>query len=327
MVAVPIVDLTKSRRGERDEIALAAIDGACRDHGFFLIVGHGLEEKARQVLASAQGFFALPRPEKHAIMRDRAGPMGYYDRELTKNKRDLKEVFDFTDDGLGAVDPTLKNRWPTGQGAFRHVLTDYLDSCAASSGMVLQLVIDALAYGGDERAGEARSVSEFFTGPQTSFLRLNHYPAADLLEEEEQAEVTPLGDMALHHHTDAGALTLLLQDGVGGLQCFAESEWIDVEPVPDSLVINIGDLVQVWSNDTYISALHRVRPITAGERFSAPYFYNPRFEAVIEPLPASSAPVYRPFLWEDFRKGRAEGDFADYGAEIQIADFRVSAAR
>ncbi|MDX1401016.1 MAG: 2OG-Fe(II) oxygenase family protein, partial [Kiloniellales bacterium] len=144
-------------------------------------------------------------------------------------------------------------------------------------------------------------------------------------EENLRKNVTPLGDMALHHHTDAGALTLLLQDGVGGLQCLAEGEWLDIEPVPESLVVNIGDLMQVWSNDVYRSALHRVRPIKAGERLSAPYFYNPRFNAEIAPLKsvAGTLPHYRPFLWHDFRKGRTDGDFADYGHEIQISDFLI----
>ena len=89
-------------------------------------------------------------------------------------------------------------------------------------------------------------------------MRLNHYPLGDLLSEDEAAGVTPLGDMALHHHSDAGALTVLLQDDIGGLQVEHDGDWIDVEPIPGAFVINTGDMMQVWSNDRFTAALHRV---------------------------------------------------------------------
>ena len=70
-------------------------------------------------------------------------------------------------------------------------------------------------------------------------MRLNYYPTADPLSAEEAAadNVTPLGDMALHHHSDAGAMTLLLQDDVGGLQVLVGERWLDVDPIPGALVV------------------------------------------------------------------------------------------
>jgi isopenicillin N synthase-like dioxygenase len=131
--------------------------------------------------------------------------------------------------------------------------------------------------------------------------------------------------MALHHHSDSGALTLLLQDDVGGLQVEHDGEWIDVEPLPGAIVVNTGDMMQVWSNDRYQAALHRVVPRTDTARYSLPYFFNPSYATDYSPLPGSirlgDAAHYRPINWGDFRQARADGDFADYGAEVQITDF------
>ena len=138
--------------------------------------------------------------------------------------------------------------------------------------------------------------------------------------------------MALHHHSDAGALTVLMQDDVGGLQVnipgeHGDGDWIDVEPVQGALVINTGDMMQVWSNDRFIAALHRVAPRVSDERYSIPYFFNPSYDCDYAPLPGSIAEGdsarYRSINWGDFRQGRADGDFADYGTEIQISQFRL----
>ena len=101
-----------------------------------------------------------------------------------------------------------------------------------------------------------------------------------------------------------------------------------VEPVTDALVVNIGDIVQVWSNDRYPAPAHRVRASTNRERYSLPFFFNPVSEAVYAPLAAvtneQSPPRYRPINWGKFRWKRQQGDYADYGAENQISDHRIS---
>jgi len=114
----------------------------------------------------------------------------------------------------------------------------------------------------------------------------------------------------------------------GSLQVEHDGAWIDVEPIADALVVNTGDMMQVWSNDRYQAALHRVAPRTNAERFSLPYFFNPSYSTSYQPLPGSIAPGddahYRPINWGDFRQARADGDFADYGAEVQIGDFLIT---
>jgi isopenicillin N synthase-like dioxygenase len=132
----------------------------------------------------------------------------------------------------------------------------------------------------------------------------------------------------VHHHTDAGALTILLQDEYAGLQVQRGDQLVLVEPVPGALTVNLGDMLQVWSNDLYRSPVHRVVASPDHTRFSAPFFWNPSYTTVCEPLPAllrgGERARFRPVSWAKFRDQRSAGDYADYGAEIQIADFRIA---
>ena len=161
----------------------------------------------------------------------------------------------------------------------------------------------------------------------TSNARLNFYPVDDPLEESTRNKITNLGDMALHHHTDPGILTLLLQDMTGGLQTKSkEFGWIDIEPEADTIVVNLGDAMQVWTNDKYVAAIHRVTKRTKKARYSTPYFYNPKRDAIIQPLEQISDkdPKYLPFTWKEYIQGRVDDNYTDLGEEdIQISRFRA----
>jgi isopenicillin N synthase-like dioxygenase len=133
--------------------------------------------------------------------------------------------------------------------------------------------------------------------------------------------------MALNHHTDAGAITLLLQDRQPGLEVYRDGVWHLVEPTDDAIVVNIGDIVQVWSNDRYQAALHRVIANAEAERFSVPFFFSPAYSTDYAPLAttvSSRTPArYRPINWGDFYRRRAAGDYADFGEEVQISHYHA----
>ena len=315
---IPVIDYAALITAGNRSTQLGAIDRACRDHGFFLIENHGLEEQFDDVWQVTQSFFALPRERKRAILRTFENPMGYFDRELTKQKRDQKEIFDFDNEWSKGSQTRSLNQWPDGQRDFYVALKEYFISCTRVAHELVRAVLRA--------ASESIQIAdELFGEDHTSFMRLNYDPFFDPLPSKERDDATKLGSMALHHHTDAGGLTVLLQDQVGGLQTLSNSGWIDVEPHENTLVINIGDMIQVFTNDIYKAATHRVLPVASSKsRYSLPLFYNPSPNANIRPLPKSAAagPIYRPFNWRDFRKARADGDFADYGKEIQISEFK-----
>ena len=158
-------------------------------------------------------------------------------------------------------------------------------------------------------------------------MRLNHYTVGDPVPLDERDGLAPLGDTALGFHTDPGVLTLLLQDEVGGLQARSlDGDWIDVPPTPGTVVVNLGDCMQVWTNDRYRAAVHRVLPMSSERRFSIPYFSNPPSDAIIVPIAelAGAAPLYRSFPWREFSAARGYDNFTDLGIDdAQISDHRI----
>ena len=130
----------------------------------------------------------------------------------------------------------------------------------------------------------------------------------------------------VHRHTDAGCITVLRQYAgePSSLQVLSGGSWRKVVPAPGALTINIGDMMQVLSNGRYQAPLHRVLGDAARTRYSAPFFFNPSYEAILEPVLSGEReePRYAPLPWGEFRRKRFEGDLGDQGvAEVQISDF------
>lgn len=310
---VPTVDLR-----DVGATSLAAIDTACRDHGFFLLAGHGYEEVVEQTFEAARRFFGSSSGLKHSVDRDGRNPLGYNDRELTKQRRDRKEVFDFIDPGHPVADGF--NRWPELDG-FRETMLANYDACSELARRATDLVLAAL--------GLPEPVQAAHRGDRTaSSMRLNHYTLGDPVPEHERDGLSDLADVSLGQHTDLGLVTMLLQDDVGGLQAHsAEHGWIDVEPRPGTIVVNLGDCMQVWTNDRYRAALHRVLPMTSTTRMSIPYFLNPDRQCIVEPISGigGDAPKYRPFPFRQLLDARASDNYADAGApDAQISDYRIA---
>jgi isopenicillin N synthase-like dioxygenase len=325
--SVPIIDLGGAK-GMQDPATAARIAGeignACRDWGFFQIINHGVDaEHLDRVWQSIREFFALPRAEKRALNRKSENPWGYFDRELTKNQRDKKEIFDIGpefDMGATCDDPfSGATPWPTSQPIFETAMRTHFKICEKLS----ITMVDAICLSLDLQRDRLKSS---FEPTHTSFLRLNYYPVEDPLSDLPE-EAGNIADLGIHYHSDAGAVTILIQDHVGGLQVFKDGGWYDVEPIAGAFVVNIGDMVQVWSNDKYRAALHRVQAMSSIDRYSFPFFYNPAYGAVVEPLECAKTPIlYQGIDWGEFRRKRADGDYANVGKEVQISDYRVTTA-
>jgi isopenicillin N synthase-like dioxygenase len=213
-----------------------------------------------------------------------------------------------------------RNRWPEGLDGFRETQTEFFAAMSRLSAETLRLVHAALGL--SPGASDAHAGS-----PKTSTVRLNHYPLGDPVAARERTGLPDLGDVALGHHTDPGVITLLLQDDAGGLQTHSHaSGWIDVPPRPGTIVVNLADSLQVWTNDQYRASVHRVVPMTERERYSIPYFYNPPIDALIQPIAelCEDGPGYRPFTWREFIQARIDDNFADLGQDdTQAAHFRI----
>ncbi len=314
---IPVIDI---HHLEDDPDVLREIDAACRDWGFFQVTGHGVPGAVIDAAhTSMRAFFSLPVEEKLAIERTATNSWGYYDRELTKNARDWKQVFDVGPDETEGPLAGMRAQWPLTLPLFRPAIETFSAACEALSFRLLDAIASCLRTPREE-------LRSAFLPRHSSFLRLNYYPLCTDPATPDAPTGAP-GNFGINHHTDSGAITILLQDAQPGLQVFRGGAWTLVEPNPDALVVNIGDVVQVWSNDRYPAGLHRVIASDRQERYSAPYFFNPSPQAYYQPLPNALpngvCARYRPINWAEFRARRTAGDYADYGEEIQISHYRT----
>lgn len=316
---IPIVDISAAETGD----LVAAIGGACEDWGFFQVINHGVPvEKRERVEAEARRFFGMPAEEKRKVRRSEAYPLGYYDSEHTKNVRDWKEVFDFN-----AVDPVLlpaspdsddgvltelRSQWPQFPLEFREACQDYIAEMVKLSYKLLELIAMSLGLPPNRLRGAFEH--------QTSFARLNYYPPC------------PFPDLALGvgPHKDSSVFTILAQDDVSGLEVRrkTDGQWILVKPTPDAFIINVGDVLQVWSNDKYDSVEHRVKANGDKERFSIPFFFDPSPYVEVKPLDElvneDNPPKYKGYEYGNFYSSRRLGDFKKLDCEdIQIHHFKV----
>ena len=310
---IPVIDIGALHEPR----ALRAIDEACRDWGFFQVTHHGIEDGVlRDLFDVAHAFFDQPTDVKRRISRTENNPWGFFDRELTKQTRDWKEVYDFgPDDGQ-----LLVPQWPAGLPAFEPAVRKYYDRCERLAERLLGAI--SLNLGMPPEA-----LATGFGDAHTSFVRLNYYPACPAPSAPSDRTPPMDGYLGVNHHTDAGALTILLQDDRPGLEVFRDGRWYLIETRRDALVINIGDIVQVWSNDRYKAALHRVVVSSEARRYSAPFFYNPSYDTMYAPLPSTiderHPARYRSIQWGEFRSLRTAGDYADRGEEVQISHYAL----
>ncbi len=275
--ALPVVDV--GPLVGRDSAAIdvsataAAIDAACRSHGFFYVVGHGVDPALQARLDDqARAFFDRPEEEKSAIAMSRGGrawrgwfPVG---GELTSGRPDRKEGIYFGAE-LGADHPRVRaavplhgaNQFPSFPAGLRQTVLPYLDALTGLGQAVARGLSVALGH-------DAGWFERHLTADPLVLFRIFHYPS------DPSADEWGVGE-----HTDYGLLTLLLQDDRGGLEVRTPDGWVDAPPVPDSFVCNLGDMLERMTGGAYRSTPHRVRNTSGTSRLSFPFFFDPSWEA------------------------------------------------
>jgi isopenicillin N synthase-like dioxygenase len=310
---LPVIDISDPEA----PATARAIGAACRNWGFFQAVGHGVDPRLiARLQRQMRVFFAQPIAAKREIVRSEQNPWGFYDRELTRHTPDWKQIYDMGPASGDSIVP----QWPAALPEFRPVIEAFYDASHAVSMGILRSISLSLGM-------PTGALDRYFQPEHTSFLRLNYYPECPMPARPTDASVATQGHLGVNHHTDAGAVTVLFQDQPG-LEVFHEETWKLVEPRMGALVINIGDIVQVWSNDLYHAALHRavVRPDV--RRFTAAFFLNPPYSVDYAPLrsviDAGHPARYRPINWGEFRSRRTAGDYANQGEYAQISQYYFS---
>lgn len=277
--SVPIVDISGLRSSdlaERQRVA-AEIGQAASEVGFLYISGSGIDESLfDRMLEATKAFFALPVEEK---MRSYIGssrchrgyvPVG--EEGVESGTPDLKEAFDTALD-LPADDPDYvagnpmlgPNTWPELPG-FATAVTAYYEAVIGVGEQLLWAFAVAL--------GEDPDVFSRHATKTPSQLRLVHYPF--------NAEAQD--GLGIGAHTDYECFTLLKPTAPGLEVLNGAGEWIDVPPVPGTFVVNIGDLLELWTNGAFVATSHRVRKVVE-ERYSFPLFFNVDYDTEVKPLP------------------------------------------
>jgi len=307
IASIPVIDVSSFATGtllpspEALEVA-AVIDRTCRELGFLLVKGHGVRQSTKEnLLAKMREFFALPVEEKEKIAIGKSqfhrGYIGIGDENLegaladtelqaTSGVGDLKEGIDSgLEQGpshrevIAGTPLHGPNQLPNLPG-YREAWQEYFDEGYEAvrrlqRGVALALNLDPNFF--EDQPGEPML-----------HLRMLHYPPSHKVN-------TTLGRIGCGAHTDYGTITVLCDDGVGGLQVRRrDGEWIDVQ-VPDGhLVVNLGDLLAIWTNDRYVSNPHRVINPPELDRYSIPLFVTPPFHLTIEALETCVVPGEEP---------------------------------
>lgn len=269
-----------------------------------LIVDHPVpQELIERAFETSVGFFALPVEEKLAFARDPWTNRGYeilerqslqgavvgHDelgisletRPSNENlEMDLKEGFLIGDDKMSGDHPFFNrfaqgvNCWPDVAG-MRDVMNEYYEACLKLSTDLMELVALSLDL-------PEKYFAPFCKDP-TAAIRLLHYPPQRCNTKEPQ-----IGAGA---HTDFGALTLLATSGTPGLELWSNGKWFPIEPAHGAYVVNVGDLLQMYTDGKYLSSLHRVINRSGNDRYSIPFFLDGNLDVIVRSIYDASKSV------------------------------------
>ncbi len=273
---LPILDLTQDRN-----TLVHQLGEAFERTGFIVVTRHGVPSRVMtEMWDISRAFFNIQAEYKAEVSMMPDYPYGYMGltaEALQQGKSDRKESF-----CIGPCDPASgvpARRWPEFD-EFAKAWTAYYAEMEKLSLRLLALA--SLALGLEEGWFDAKMVHH------ASALRALKYPG----------KCGSAGE-----HTDYGLLTLLWAPSPGLQVKVRQGEWLDAPACPDSLIVNIGDLMQRWTNDRWVSTPHRVVP-TEGWRQSIAYFCNPCLDVTVEALPGSGVAKYPPVRAGDYLMAR-----------------------
>lgn len=316
MKQLPLISIAglRSENVEERRKTAAELGRACREVGFFYAIDHGIP---RQVIdtafAESRRFFALPTEAKQALSIKRSphnrGYVAMADEKLNpESGADMKEAFNLGVE-LPEDHPEVVagkpfrgvNFWPENLPGWRDNMLSYFDAC-----LELGRIIH---WGFSLDLGVAEDFFASHLADPVVTMRILRYPAS--------AGQSDRRDGGAGAHTDYGNLTLLATDDVAGLEVLTrQGDWIDAPHVEGAFVCNIGDCLMRWSNDTYVSTPHRVRP-PARERYSIAYFLEANPDSVVDPrdIYPDQTPKYEPVTFAAYLKSRLDATYEHRAGE------------
>ena len=309
---IPVIDMAPLVDGSRAQIERVAndIQRAAIDIGFLYVKNHGVPQHLYDsALQAARTFFDLPLDVKSqvGINKRHRGFVAIGGANVAQGKRvDAKETFSWGLE-LPEDDPDVikinglpgPNNWPDFFPKLQPALYDYFLASFKCGDHLLRAI--AISLGIEPDFFSTRYSKPFARG------QIIHYPP--------QAPTGGIEQFGIGEHTDFGAITLLWQDMNGGLQIKnRRGDWVHATPIEGTMVINIGDLLERWSNDRFKSNPHRVVNTSGRARYSLTVFYDPDYPTIVDPkdmgLPIGTAPKYEPIVAGDHIRSRFDKTFS-----------------
>ena len=274
---IPQLDVASLVAGRDDPALIEALRDACTNAGFFYVRNHGVDSsRINEMRAAAERFFALPEAAKMTYRLNRR-MQGYLPLDYTSSTDELdkakshQEGFWIGYERAEHPDRMFDgpNIWPAGHDDLRATMLAYQASVEHLSRALLRGF--ALAAG-----MPPERLASWFGQPITR-LKLNHYPPQETPESVRHIGVVP--------HSDSDAFTILWQDDGDGLEIRnLTGEWIRAPSIPGTFVINIGNIMQMWTGGSFASTPHRVINAGGRDRYSIPVFVYPDHDVRIGPL-------------------------------------------
>jgi isopenicillin N synthase-like dioxygenase len=320
-LTVPTIDIrpygdANATAAQRDRVA-ADVDHAARTVGFMQIVGHGIPDDTLSAFTEAiDAFFALDSVTKSTYRCPPEVNRGYTPpkSEALANSLGLvsaADLFEAFNVGSQTGDyPELylpledypDNVWPQEVATFRAAVGDWFDAAAVVARTMVRIFGHALGLGQEWLTAD--------TDHSIDTLRMINYrlPTPD-------AELEP-DQLGMGAHTDYGIVTVLWADPVPGLEILgADATWHPVQPAPGALLVNLGDALARWTNDQWISTMHRVAPPAVDgvlvPRRSAAFFHDGNVDATIAPLPTcvdhEHPALYEPVTVQEHLRAKLAG--------------------
>lgn len=284
---IPVLDLAAARQadGSFSPDFIEQLRDAAHRVGFFQLIGYGAAPgQAEDLLATIKQFFDLPLEERMKLDNRLSPHFRGYTRmgtEVTQGRADAREQIDYSPDREPVTDyPPGQPYWLLqGHNMWPDSLPELERAAMAWAGLMSRVGAELLRAIAVSLHLPEDYFDEPFRDSPAWMGKLVHYVGG---------VVEAAGDQGVGSHADYGFVTLLLQDAVGGLEVLppGASEWASVDPVPGALVVNLGEMLEVATEGYLAATVHRVQAPPPGvDRYSVPFFWSPRLDAVIEPVP------------------------------------------
>ena len=304
-IDIPKIDISGVDHNEFPKTLLEKFYHAYNTYGFGYIVNHEIEKDLiDQLFQASKTFHSLPLSEKMKVALDH-NHRGYIaintstdvNSKLAEVKKPNQSAsfMMMREDKAQIANVYLSgpNQWPEIAG-FRETLEKYTSQMTKLGKKLMKLSLMSAGI-------KDHSILNSFEMP-TIWLRLLHYPPIPKSSPSDLYGSAP--------HTDFGCLTILTQDGIGGLQVQTKNgDWIDIPKVEGSFVVNVGDMLHRLTNGLLRSTPHRVINKSGQERFSCPFFFDPHVNTNIQPLQGTGKPKFSPINFGEFLKTELEASY------------------